>query len=73
MSASYKSLFKLLIDKDMSPNDLVKKGVLSRSTLLKIKKGQYVSLEILEGICKELNCTLNDIVEFTYDETEDIK
>lgn len=68
MGASYKLFFKLLIDKDIKPNDLVKKGILSRSTLLKIKKGEYVSLEVLEKICKELNCSLNDVVEFV-DET----
>jgi len=64
MGASYKLLFKLLIDKEVEPNDLVKKAVLSRSTLLKIKKSEYVSLEVLEKICKELNCKLSDIVEF---------
>lgn len=64
MGASYKPLFKLLIDKEIKPNQLVKDGVFSRSTLLKINKGEYVSLEILEKICKYLNCTLDDIVEF---------
>lgn len=65
MGASYKPFFKLLIDKEIEPNKLVKNEVLSRSTMLKIKKGEYVSLEVLEKICKYLNCSLNDIVEFT--------
>lgn len=75
MGASYKPLFKLLIDKEIKPNQLVKDGILSRSTMLKINKGDYVSMEILEKICKYLNCTLNDIVEFLDKKSnnEDIK
>lgn len=64
MSVSYKSLFKLLIDKDLKANQLVKDGVLSRSTMLKINKGEYVSLEVLEKICTYLNCNISDVIEF---------
>lgn len=64
MGVSYKLLFKLLIDKDIDSVKLVKDGVLSRSTMLKIKKGEYVSLEVLEKICKYLNCKLSEVVEF---------
>lgn len=64
MSVNYKSLFKLLIDKDLKSNQLVKDGVLSRSTMLKINKGEYISLEVLEKICKYLNCNISDVLEF---------
>jgi len=63
MSVNYKPFFKLLIDKDINTVKIVKDGILSRSTMLKIKKGKYVSLEVLEHVCKYLHCTLNDIVE----------
>jgi len=64
MSVSYKALLKLLIDKDIKPNQLVKDGVLSRSTMLKITKGDYISLEVLEKICVYLNCGISDVIEF---------
>ena len=65
LGVNYKPLKKLLIDKDIKPKNLVDAGILSRSTMFKIDKGEYVSLEILEKICKYLKCSLNDIVEFT--------
>lgn len=64
MSVNYKSLFKLLIDKDLKSNQLVKDGVLSRSTMLKINKGEYISLEVLEKICNYLNCDISDVIKF---------
>lgn len=71
MGVSYKLLFKLLIDKEIDTVKMVKDGVLSRSTMLKIKKGEYVSLEVLEKVCKYLTCTLNDIVQFTETQSTD--
>lgn len=73
MSVNYKPFFKLLIDKEIQTTQLVKEGILSRSTMLKIKKGGYVSLEVLEELCKYLSCTLNDMVEFTSEPDVDNK
>ena len=64
MSISYKKLFKLLIDKDIKPKKLVDDSVLSRSTMLKIKNSEYVSLEIIEKICVYLKCPIGDILEY---------
>ena len=36
---------------------------ISTSTLAKMSKNEYVSLEVLIKICVFLNCTLDDIVE----------
>lgn len=69
MSVSYKPLFKLLIDKDIEKNQLVKNNILSRSTMLKMKKSEYISLEVLERICNYLNCNVQDIIEFVPDNT----
>lgn len=64
---NYKPFFKLLIDKDMKSQKLVKEGILSRSTMFKIKKNEYISLNILVKLCIYLNCTLADVIEIEKD------
>ena len=64
MRASYKKLWKLLVDKDMSKGDLHKASGLSSSTMTKLRKGEDVSMEALRKICNCLDCNIGDIVEF---------
>ena len=67
MKASYKKLWKLLVDKDMSKGDLHKASGLSSSTMTKLRKGDDVSMGALRKICVALNCNIADIVEFVPD------
>lgn len=64
MSISYKPFFKLLIDKEIKAAQLVKEGALSRSTMLKMKKGDYISLDVVDKLCKYLKCQPGDILEY---------
>lgn len=70
MKASYKKLWKLLVDKDMSKADLHRASGLSSSTMTKLRKGEDVSMEALRKICTALECNIADIVEFVPDTTE---
>ena len=70
MKASYKKLWKLLVDKDMSKADLHKTSGLSSSTMTKLRKGEDVSTEALRKICTTLDCNIGDIVEFVPDTTK---
>ena len=64
MAASYKKLFKLMIDREMKSKDLAAKAGISPTTLAKMKKdGAVVSVEVLVKICTALECTMDDIVE----------
>lgn len=64
MSASYKKLFKLLIDKDMKKKELAEKAGISIATITKMgKDGAVVSSDVLVKICTALECTMDDIVE----------
>jgi len=68
MAASYKKLFKLLIDRDMKKKDLAKKADISIATITKMgKDGAVVSSDILVKICTALGCTMDDIVEIIPD------
>lgn len=64
MAASYKKLFKLLIDRDMKKKELAEKAGISIATITKMgKDGAVVSSEVLVKICSALGCTMDDIVE----------
>ena len=69
MAASYKKLFKMLIDREMKSKDLAAKAGVSPATLAKMKKdGATVSSDVLVKICMALDCKLDDIVEIISDE-----
>jgi putative transcriptional regulator len=63
MKTSYKKLWKLLIDRDMTKTDLRKAAGISSSSLAKLSKDENVTTDILMRICSALNVGLNDIVE----------
>lgn len=70
MSLSYKKLWKLLIDKDMKKKDLQKAAGISSTSVTKLAKNENVNTEIIEKICKALDCDVSDIVEMTDDPKE---
>lgn len=61
---SFRPLWKMLIDKNMTKERFRKKLQLSSSTIAKMGKGQNVSLYVVEKICREFNCQPGDIFEF---------
>ena len=65
MAVSYKKLFHLLIEKEMSNSDLQKQAGFSTNIITRLKRNEYVKLQTIESICKTLNCKVDDILEFT--------
>lgn len=51
MAFSYKPLWKLLIDRDMTKKQLMQVTGISKSTMDKMARGEIVSLEIIDRIC----------------------
>ena len=71
VAASYKKLFKMLIDREMKSKDLAAKAGVSPATLAKMKKdGATVSSDVLVKICTALDCKLDDIVEIVPNNAE---
>ena len=60
---SYKPLFRLLLERDMTKTQLREAVGFSSATLAKMSKGEYISLETVENICKYLNCKIEDVIE----------
>ena len=69
MAVSYKKLWHLLIDRDMKKKDLQKLSGLAPASMAKLSKGDTVTTETLEKICKALNCDISDIVEIVHDDS----
>ena len=64
MAASYKKLWKLLIDRDLKKKDLQTLAGISNYTVSKLNRGDNVTTDVLGKICKALNCNIDDIMEF---------
>ena len=64
MAVSYKKLFHLLIEKDMTNAQLQQKAGFSANIITRLKRNGYVSLESIERICRVLNCGVDDVLEF---------
>ncbi len=63
MAISYKRLFKLMIDKDLKKKDLIRMTGISYSTIRKLENGENMNVEVLEKICRALDCSFDNIVE----------
>lgn len=63
MSVSYKKLWKVLIDKDMTKTMLRKEAGITTSALAKLGKNEHVNTEVLVKICGVLKCDISDIME----------
>ncbi len=64
---SYKPLFNTMKKRNITSYRLEKMGF-SRATYHSIKKGNGISTNTINQLCKLLNCTVSDIIEFIDDE-----
>ena len=63
MIASYKPLFKLMIDREIKCKELAKAANISVATISKMKKdGARVYSDVLDKICRALDCTIGAVV-----------
>ena len=60
---SYKKLFKMLIDIDMTNAELMEKAKISKSTFYKMKNGENITTDVLLRVCDVLECDVSDIME----------
>ena len=63
MLVDYKKLWIKLIEKNITKPQLRQMANLSPSTLTKLNKNEYVSMDVLTRICNILDCDFGDIVE----------
>ena len=63
MAFSYKPLWKLLIDKEMTKKQLMEATGISKSTMDKMGRSEQVSMDIIDRICAYFDCRISDVVE----------
>lgn len=63
MAVSYKKLWKLLIDRDMTKTMLRKEAGITTAALAKLGKNENVNTEVLVKICNTLKCDISDIMQ----------
>lgn len=68
MAVTYKKLFHLLIEKDITASQLQKRANFSANIITRLKRNGYVSLDTIESICNVLDCGVDDILDFIKDE-----
>ena len=56
-----------MIDKNINKTALRQQAGITSNAMAKMGKNQPVSVEVLAKICRVLDCTLDDILEFSPD------
>lgn len=63
MKISYKKLWVLLAEREISKSEFREALLLSTGTMTKLNKGNEVSMSVLLRICEFLNCNISDICD----------
>ena len=61
---SFDPLWKSLIDKKMTREELRIKIGAGRGTMAKMSKGEYVAMDVLDRICKELGIKIEEVIKY---------
>ncbi len=63
MRISYKPLWRILLERDMSKKELREASGISTASLAKLGKGDNITTDVLLRICEALHCNINEIIE----------
>ena len=61
---SYAPLWRTMAERSATTYTLQVKGLISSSTIRRLKAGESVSTNTLDALCKILQCNLADVVEY---------
>ena len=70
MKMSYKKLWLMLVEKEISPATLRKDLNIATGTMTKLRRNEEVALSVLLRICEYLDCKLGDICDAVKVEAE---
>ena len=71
MGISYKKLWVLLIEKDITRAQMRRDLKIATGTMSKLNKGEEVALSVLLRICEYLGCDIGDIGSVVKPKKED--
>lgn len=64
MAVQYNKLFKMMIDRKMTNNQLAKQAGISLNIITRLKRDEYIAMQTIGKICIALDCSVDDILEF---------
>lgn len=64
MAIKYYRLLDLLNRKGIKKTELIARADISSATLAKLSNHEYVSMEVIDKICKALDCQPQDLIEY---------
>ena len=68
MAVSYKKLWVMLAEREISKAELRKQAGLSSATFTKLRKNQEVTLSVVLKIADVLDCNAGDMMDFIRDD-----
>lgn len=63
MTISYKPFQKLLIDRGLKKQEVMRSASISNATMAKLNTNDYVSLEVIDKLCNALQCQPGELIE----------
>ena len=72
MKISYKKLWIMLIEEDISQTTLRKDLNIATGTMTKLRRNEEVALSVLLRICEYLDCNIGDICDAVRTKQEEI-
>ena len=71
MRISYRPLWVMLAQREMTKKELRERSGISTASLAKLGKGENLTTDVLLKICEALDCNINEIIETVPDMCED--
>ena len=71
MGISYKKLWVLLIEKDITRAQMRRDLKIATGTMSKLNKGEEVALSVILRICEYLDCDIGDVCSVVNQKKED--
>ena len=63
MKISYKKLWIMLAEQEMTKQEFREELQIASGTMTKLNKGQEVSMSIILRICENFNCNIGDVCD----------
>lgn len=64
MAVRYDKLFRMMEMKKITSAQLMQGAGFSANIITRLKRNRYISMESVEGICRVMDCGVDDILEF---------
>jgi len=63
MSVCYDRLWELIYQKRINKSSLAERCGISRKTIVRMNKSEPVALDVIDRICIELDCKIEEVIE----------